>query len=549
MISLATTPRAKLPSGRPPRMFSPTRSLLTLGVSFLTTRIARKLKDGHNAVPAQERTFAGLCTQLANTVYGRLHGITPDMTYTQFQSRVPLQTYEGFLPHIERMKAGEPNVLWPGHCSFYAVSSGTTAGRTKFLPITEGMLEHFRKAGLDSLLYYTARVGHTGVFRGKHLFLGGSTTLSQLEESKLQPAFAGDLSGITALNLPGWVEKHLYEPGKSIAQVADWPTKLQAIAERTWDRDITLLAGIPSWMLILAETVKARASTPAHKPVNLQEVWPNLECLIHGGVPVGPYVDELRSQIGPGINFHEVYPASEGFIATQDGASSLGLRLMTDVGLFFEFLPFKDYQPDNLQNLGDCTIPLEGVRTGVDYVLVLSTPAGLTRYVIGDVVRFTSTDIPRLVYVGRTALQLSAFGEHVIEKELTDALIAVCQRHGWSIVNFHVAPMFSDSAAGQRRGRHEWWIELKPNTTETPTGPVIAIELDVELKRLNDDYEAKRNGGGLAAPIVKLVMPGVFEQWLRSKGKWGGQNKTPRCRSDREIADGLAQVAGFHSEA
>lgn len=549
MNSLATAPRAKLPNRQPPRMFSPTRSLLTVGVSFLTTRTARKLRDGKDAVPAQERTFATLCTQLAATVYGRLHGIEARMTYTQFQSRVPLQTYEGFIPHIERMKSGEPNVLWPGHCSFYAVSSGTTAGRTKYLPITEGMLEHFRKAGLDSLLYYTARVGHTGVFRGKHLFLGGSTTLTQLEESKHQAAYAGDLSGITALNLPGWVEKHLYEPGKSIAQVADWPTKLQAIAERTWNRDVTLLAGIPSWMLILAETVKARASTPNHTPANLQAVWPNLECLIHGGVPVGPYIEELRAQIGPSVNFHEVYPASEGFIATQDAESALGLRLMTDVGLFFEFLPLKDYQPDNLQKLGERTVPLAGVRAGVDYVLVLSTPAGLTRYVIGDVVRFVSTDIPRLVYVGRTALQLSAFGEHVIEKELTDALIAVCQRHGWTIVNFHVAPLFSDSAAGQRRGRHEWWVELKPNTTETPTGPVIAIELDVELKRLNDDYEAKRNGGGLDSPVVKLVMPGVFEQWLRSKGKWGGQNKTPRCRSDREIADGLAQVARFHSEA
>ena len=239
MNTLATAPRAKLPNRQPPRMFSPTRSLLTVGVSFLTMRTARKLRDGKDAVPAQERTFARLCAQLASTVYGRLHGIEARMTYTQFQARVPLQTYEGFIPHIERMKAGEPNVLWPGHCSFYAVSSGTTAGRTKYLPITEGMLEHFRKAGLDSLLYYTARVGHTGVFRGKHLFLGGSTTLTQLEESKNQAAYAGDLSGITALNLPGWVEKHLYEPGKSIAQVADWPTKLQAIAERTWTDDAT----------------------------------------------------------------------------------------------------------------------------------------------------------------------------------------------------------------------------------------------------------------------------------------------------------------------
>lgn len=549
MNSLAALPRAKLAKRQPSRMFSPTRSLITLGVNFLTTRTTRKLKQGQDSVPAQQRTFKAMCGQLATTVYGRLHGIEAGMSYAQFQAKVPLQSYEGFLPYIERMKAGETNVLWPGACSFYAVSSGTTAGRTKFLPITEGMLEHFRKAGLDSLLYYTARVGHTGIFRGKHLFLGGSTTLTLLEEFKHAPVYAGDLSGITALNLPGWVEKHLYEPGQAIAQVADWPTKLQAIAERTWNRDITMLAGIPSWLLILAETVKTRATVANQRPANLQEVWPNLECIIHGGVPISPYIRELRTQIGANVNFHEVYPASEGFIATQDTEAALGLRLMTDVGLFFEFLPFKDYCADKLQQLGERAVPLEGVKMGVDYVLILSTPAGLTRYVIGDVVRFISTDTPRLVYVGRTALQLSAFGEHVIEKELTDALLAVCQRHGWSIVNFHVAPLFADTASGQRRGRHEWWIELKPNTIETPTGPVLAAGLDIELRRLNDDYEAKRSGGGLDSPAVKLVMPGVFEQWLRNSGKWGGQNKTPRCRSDRAVADEISAVARFHSEA
>ena len=546
MNSLASPPRAKLLHRQPSRMFSPTRSLLNVGASFLTTRTLRKLRDGHDSVPAQERAFAELRTRLAATAYGRAHGIAASTSYAHFQANVPLQTYEGFLPYIERMKAGENDVLWPGHCSFYAVSSGTTAGRTKYLPVTEAMLEHFRKAGLDSLLYYTARVGHTGVFRGKHLFLGGSTLLSRLEEAKTLPAFAGDLSGITALNLPGWVEKHLYEPGTEIAQISDWPTKLRAIADRTWNRDITMLAGIPSWLLILAEAVKERASRGGVRPADLQAVWPNLECLVHGGVPVGPFVDELRAHIGQKVNFHEVYPASEGFIATQDSEAALGLRLMTDVGLFFEFLPMKDYFPGNLHLLGPRTVPLSGVKAGVDYVLVLTTPAGLTRYVIGDVVRFISTDVPRLVYVGRTSLQLSAFGEHVIEKELTDALIAVCQRNGWTITNFHVAPLFSDSAAGQRRGRHEWWVELKPNTIVTPTGPVIAGELDAELKRLNDDYEAKRIGGGLEAPIVKLVMPGVFEHWLRTKGKWGGQNKMPRCRSDRQIADELAQVARFH---
>lgn len=527
-------------------MFSPTRSLLNVGVSFLTTRAARKLRDGAGAVGDQERALGRLLTGFSTTAYGHTWHLDAKMTFPQFQARAPLQTYESLIPYIERMKSGEADILWPGHCNFYAVSSGTTAGRTKYLPVTGAMLEHFRKAGLDSLLYYTARVGHTGIFHGKHLFLGGSTTLSRLEQAKNIEAYAGDLSGITALNLPGWVEKHLYEPGADIAQIADWPAKLQAIAERTWNRDITLLAGIPSWILILAEAVKARASRGKVKPTHLRGVWPNLECLVHGGVPIGPFADELRAQIGPKVNFHEVYPASEGFIATQDSEAAFGLRLMTDAGLFFEFLPMRDYNPDNLALLGQRTVPLEGVKAGENYALVLTTPAGLCRYLIGDVVRFVSTDVPRLVYVGRTALQLSAFGEHVIEKELTDSLLAVCQRHGWTIVNFHVAPLFGDSAAGQRRGRHEWWVELRPYTQETPTGPVLAAELDTELKRLNDDYEAKRNGGGLEPPVVKLVMPGVFEHWMRTKDKWGGQNKMPRCRSDRQIADELRQIARFH---
>jgi hypothetical protein len=546
MNSLATPPPAKLLQTQPSRMLSPTRSLLNIGASFLTTRAARKLQNGNDGLADQEKTFNHLVSQLAGTDYGRVHGLSANTTFSQFQAAAPLQTYEGFLPYIERMKQGEADVLWPGLCNFYAVSSGTTAGRTKFLPVTEAMLEHFRKAGLDSLLYYTARVGHSGIFRGKHLFLGGSTTLSRLEECKTHTAYSGDLSGITALNLPGWVEKHLYEPGAPIAQIADWPAKIQAIAERTWNRDVTLLAGIPSWVLILAEAVKTRASSGKIRPSHLQGVWPNFECLVHGGVPIGPFADELRLHLGPKVNFHEVYPASEGFIATQDSEAALGLRLMTDVGLFFEFLPMKDYNAGKLATLGQHTVPLEGVKAGVDYALVLTTPAGLTRYVIGDVVRFISVDTPRLVYVGRTALQLSAFGEHVIEKELTDALLTVCQRHNWTIMNFHVAPLFSDTAAGIRRGRHEWWIELKPFTNETPTGPVLAAELDVELMRLNEDYEAKRAGGGLEAPSVKLVMPGVFEHWQRSKNKWGGQNKMPRCRSDRELAQELGQVARFH---
>lgn len=525
------------------------RSLLHFGASLATARTHRRLRRAGGALSAQEKTYKQLIRTLSTTSFGRENGIDPKLSYDQFRTRVPLRVYEEFIPYIDKMKAGETNVLWPGACSFYAVSSGTTSGRTKYLPVTEAMLKHFRQAGLDSLFYYTSRVGHAGVFHGRHLFLGGSTTLAPIEGSKGHPTFAGDLSGITALNLPPWAEAHLYEPGTDIAQMSDWPAKIQAIAERTVRRDITLVGGIPSWLLILAEAVLLKGGHGKARPTYLKAVWPNLECVVHGGVPLGPFAEELRAIVGPKVNFHEVYPASEGFIATQDADSTFGLRLMADTGLFFEFLPMKEFVEAKLGTLGPRAVPLADVKEGVDYALVLTTPAGLCRYVIGDVVRFVSTDIPRLLYVGRTRLQLSGFGEHVIEKELTDALLTVCHRHGWSIVNFHVAPLFADGTSTPPRGRHEWWIELKTPSAVTPTGPMIAAELDVELQQLNDDYDAKRKGRGLEAPVVRLVMPGLFEQWMRTAGKWGGQGKMPRCRSDRHIAEELAKLARFSQDA
>jgi hypothetical protein len=198
-----------------------------------------------------------------------------------------------------------------------------------------------------------------------------------------------------------------------------------------------------------------------------------------------------------------------------------------------------------IATLGNKAVPIWGVRAGVDYALVLTTPAGLARYVTGDVVRFISTEPARIVYVGRTKLQLSAFGENVTERDLTEVLLAVCRRNGWTIVNFHVAPLFASSITGRSLGRHEWWVELKPGTVLTPTGPIMAPELDMGLKHMNDDYETKRNNGGMEAPFVRLVMPGVFEQWMNHHGKWGGQNKMPRCRNDRLIADELGRALQF----
>lgn len=504
---------------------------------------ARRLARLGNGLAAQQHCFRALVRTLSRTAYGRSAGLEPGMTYESFHRRVPPRTYEGFVPWIERMKRGEPDVLSPGRTDFFAVSSGTTAGPSKWLPVNQAMLDHFRDSGLDALFFYAQRASGGAVFRGRHLFLGGSSALTPLPGVE-PPVRWGDLSGITALNLPGWAAHLLYEPGLEIAQMADWPAKIDAIVRRCLRADITLVAGIPSWLLVLAAALRRQAAAESGRtPATLKELWPNLECLVHGGVPVGPFADELRATFGEGVNFHEVYPASEGFIAAQDAEPEAGLRLLTDRGLYFEFLPLADYDEPHLDLCDDHVVPLEAVEVGVDYVLLLTTPAGLVRYVIGDVVRFTSLEPPRLVYAGRTKLQLSAFGEHVIERELTDALAAVCRAHGAAPVNFHVAPLFRDEAAGRLLGRHEWWIELRDNGGTAPDPARFAADLDRELSARNDDYAAKRAGGGLDLPAVRFTRAGLFEQWLKRAGKWGGQSKTPRCRSDRQVADELAALA------
>jgi hypothetical protein len=530
------------PTPAPVRRSGPGRLAGFLGSRF-AAHTARRLERLGNGVPAQRQIYRELMRTLATTAFGRRVGLALGLSYDSFRCRVEPRTYEDFTPFIERMKRGEPDILCPGRCAHFAVSSGTTSGPSKWLPVNAAMLEHFRDAGLDSLFFYAQRSGSGGVFRGRHLFLGGSSALLPVPGVE-PPVWYGDLSGITALNLPRWAERFLYEPGIEIAQMTDWPAKLEAIVQRTLHADITLVGGIPSWLLVLAATLRARAARETgHTPATLKEIWPNLECLVHGGVPVGPFADELRATYGEQVNLHEVYPASEGFIAAQDAEPEAGLRLLTDRGIFYEFLPLEDYDESNLDFCDARAVPLEGVRPDVDYVLLMTTPAGLVRYVLGDVVRFVSVAPPRLVYVGRTKLQLSAFGEHVIERELTDILARVCRRHQVTPVNFHVAPLFPEPACGRPLGRHEWWIELRPDAA-TPDVGSFALELDRELAALNDDYAAKRAGRGMEIPAVNFVRPGLFEAWLKGAGKWGGQSKMPRCRSDRRVAGELASLVG-----
>jgi hypothetical protein len=505
-------------------------------------RRVRRLERATHDISAQWNQFRKLSRWLAASAYACDVGIESGIGYERYRYRVQPIPYEGFVPYIERMKRGETDVLHPGRCSYFAVSSGTTAGASKWLPVNAPMLAHFRAAGLDSLALFASQTNRSSIFSGRQLFLGGSTGLVPMPDSE-RMAHAGDLSGITALNLPWWVQRYLYEPGPAIAQMAHWPDKLTAIAERTWDKDITLVAGIPSWLLLLAQAVReAHHRRTGRLAANLREIWPNLQCLVHGGVPVGPFSHELSSAFGRGVTKHEVYPASEGFIAVQDHHDESGLRLLTDRGIFFEFIPLATYDENDAARNAAQAVPLEAVQAGVDYVLLLTTPAGLVRYVIGDLVRFLSVSPPRLIYVGRIKLQLSAFGEHVIEKELTDALTAACDAMNLSVADFHVAPCFP-LLGEQNTGRHEWWIELRQGCRlSAPDNATLATTLDHLLCNLNDDYAGKRQGGGLRQPVIRIVTNGTFEKWLRQKGKWGGQNKTPRCRSDRKVACELAEL-------
>ncbi len=522
------------------------KSFYTFGISLKTAEAEWKLRRKRSTAAAQAKVLAGLIPRLAQAKHWKLAGVENGMTYPQLRARVPPATYERLALAIAQMKRGEADVLWPGTCSIFARTSGTSTGQPKDIPVTEELLAHFRKAGLDALLYYTVRVKNAGVFRGRHLLCGGATEFLPLPRGNAPPAFAGEMSGIAGLTLPAWVEKHLYEPGADVGQIADWDAKVAAIVAKVGARDVTLIAGFPNWITDLAYQLREQLSVGRRRVSHVQGHWPNLECFVHSGIPIAPYAPELRTLLGPTLHFHEVYVASEGFIGAQDGEASRGIRVITDGGIFFEFVSMADFDANLLDKAGSRAIPLEEVKVGIDYAMLITTPGGLVRYVLGDVVRFVSTEPPRFVYVGGTTLRLNAFGENVTELEATSALVSLCRRQGWTIMNFHVAPLAEQGIISrQQRGRHEWWVELRPGTVSTPTGPQMAIDLDAQLKQANDRYATLRQNGILEGPVVRLVMPGVFEHWLRFHQRWGGQNKVPRCRSDRLAADDLAKVTHF----
>ena len=518
------------------------RFLVNFWAGYRVARFVRRLRALGRGLEAQQAAFAKLMAQCAGTEFGRGHGLTADTTYARFREAVPPRAYDYFKPLVDRMAAGEADVLVPGRCPFFVETAGSTGDAPKLLPVPEAQLAHFRHGLRDALFLYAAKAGHTGVFLGPHVHIGASTAVT--EENG---AYRTSLDGILTLCLTPWVEANLRAPPSAVSQLPEGAEKIEATAQAMLHRDVTLIGGTPALVCALALAVGEAAGTGKQRMTHLQTVWPNLECGLFTGAPLGLFGEALRASLGSTVNFHEVYAAAEGIFAAQDESKGPGLRVLTDAGVFFEFLPLADFTEAVLPRAGAKCLPLDKVRSGVDYVLLVTTPAGLCRYAPGDIVRFVSLDPPRLHFAGRTALQLNALGERVTERDVLETLQAVCARNGWQAVSFHVAPYHRRIAAGQNINCHEWWLELRTHTMmKTPTANVLGPEFDAELAHRNRDYAAKRADGSLDVPSVRLVMPGVFEQWAAEQHKTASASKMPRCRSDRLIADQLAALARFH---
>jgi hypothetical protein len=520
------------------------RSLQVFRASLLTALTEWKLARQRRGPGDQRRAFRHRVAQLHHASFWRLAGLQRGMSYERFRRRLPLRTSSELAPLIARMTAGEPDLLIRGRCALFIRSSGATTGEPQLRPLPEPMLAHFQRVWRDALLYHTVRARHAGIFNGRHLYLGGSSRLQRVSPDGAPESFATSLTGAIELGLPPWMQTHCHEPDPEIAALEDWESRLTATAQRTAHRDISLVVTAPANLRPLATAVAA-ADGPNR---TLAATWPNWECWIHHGMDPAPYLADLATALAPDTRRHEVYAAPEGIFAIQDQDQATGLRLVTDGEIFFEFLPLDAYDPSRVDQLGPQAVPLAAAQVGVDYALIVTTPAGLVRQLVGDIIRFTSIQPPRLIVVGRLAHRLDLFGERVTEHDLTAALMNVCRARQWPLTEFHVAPLISRHLAGQNRGRHEWWIELEAGTTTNPTGPVLALELDRQLAQLCPGYAHQRRAGHLEAPFVRLVMPGVFLHWRKHRGILGGENKLLRCRSDRRIADELTALAQFAAD-
>lgn len=473
----------------------------------------------------QDELLLQLVELAEDTEIGRKYGFNSISTYRQFAERVPVVSYEEFEPMIERARRGEQNLFWPTAIKWFAKSSGTTNAKSKFIPVsTEALEDCHYKSGKDLLCLYLNNNEDSQLFTGKSLRLGGSKELY-----KDNGTVFGDLSAILIDNMPLWASISS-TPSNRVSLMSEWETKMDAIIHESIQENVTSLAGVPSWMLVLLNKVLEETGKN-----HLFELWHNLEVYFHGGVNFTPYIDQFQ-QLLPrkNFNYYEIYNASEGFFAIQDRNNSEDLLLMLDYGIFYEFIPMATFGTEHQK-----TIPLWEVEPDVNYAMVITTNAGLWRYQIGDTVRFTSTAPYRIRITGRTKHFINVFGEELIIENAEEALRKSCQTTGAEVRDYTVAPVFM---SGKEKGAHEWIIEF--NKAPEQLDRFIEI-LDNSLKALNSDYEAKRyNDMTLSRPLVHAARNNLFYDWLKSKNKLGGQHKIPRLSNKRDY---LEELLGMNS--
>ena len=471
----------------------------------------------------QRELLNTLLTKAKNTELGKRYGFEDIKDYETFANRVPVSSYEDYHDLIERSRQGESNIFWPTNIKWFAKSSGTTSSKSKFIPVSAESLEqcHYA-ASKDLLCMYLNNNPDSQLFVGKSLRLGGSKELY-----KSNGTVFGDLSAILIDNMPFWAE-FSSTPSSEVSLMADWETKMQAIVNETVQENVTSLAGVPSWMLVLLNEVLTSTGEE-----NLFSIWPNLEVYFHGGVSFEPYVEQYK-RILPSDKFkyYEIYNASEGFFAIQDSNDSKDLLLMLDYGIFYEFIPMDTYGTPN-----ERVIPLDQVEVGKNYAIIITTNGGLWRYKLGDTVRFTSIRPYHIRVSGRTKHHINAFGEELIIENAESALKKVARQTGCEIVDYTAAPIFME---GRAKGAHEWLIEFKSPPRDHQEFSEL---LDKYLQEVNSDYEAKRyNNTTLNPPTVHIGREKVFYDWLKSKDKLGGQHKVPRLANTRDYLEELLSM-------
>ena len=474
-------------------------------------------------IDVQNELLEHLLHTAKNTEIGKQYDFASISTYREFAERVPVTSYEDNHLQIERARRGESNIFWPTPIKWFAKSSGTTNSKSKFIPVSSDSLEHCHyAASKDLLCMYLNNNPDANLFLGKSLRLGGSKELY-----KENATVYGDLSAILIDNMPFWAE-YSSTPNNEVSLMADWELKMQAIVDQTIQENVTSLAGVPSWMLVLLNNVLESTGKS-----NLFEIWPNLEVYFHGGVNFDPYIEQYNA-ILPKENFryYEIYNASEGFFAIQDRNANKELLLMLDYGIFYEFIPMDTYG-----SASEKIIPLEQVQVAKNYAIVITTNAGLWRYKIGDTVRFTSISPFRIKVTGRTKHHINVFGEELIIENAETALKQASKHTQCEIVDYTAAPIFME---GREKGAHEWIIEFKIPPKDLS---LFTKSLDNALMDVNSDYQAKRfNNTTLNMPKVHVARQRLFYDWLKQKNKLGGQHKVPRLSNKRDFIEELLHL-------